>query len=452
MNAANAYLLDVLGMLPAEFIGLCVCLNEPKRRLSAWQCLWAAGYLFAILVIGPTNLAVAEERVATATAAEKTFQSAIASPEDIARWIGELGHETFTVRQTAASQLLAAGMSAREALVAVADGPDPETRAAARRLIAQIDHSEFHRRLEAFAADTEGRQGISLPGWDQYQKLVGGDPPARALFVEMQRQEGGLLRAMFGLSKRTPGDLLDARLMRLIQWPNVAGNRTASPPLGSCAAVLFLGSIAEIEVSDNAAQLIEVLLQRPPILESLRADKTEEPVRRLVVGWVLHCPSKNEEILRRRLNLISAMAMKEALPLALNVLGGEAPFRRVHPFTRAQAALVVGQLGGREHVDKLEPLLEDSSMCSPQAQLPGQAGATVQVRDVALVMMIHLTDQRPADYGYLSARPQPQSKAYSLQTLFRENNQQRDEAIAKWRKWRSSQKGAGSPEKPAEKK
>jgi hypothetical protein len=440
-------------MLLAQFLRPWICLDQPQRLLPAWQCLLAAGLLFEISIVGATRVATAEERVATATAAERTFQDAIASPEDVARWISELGHESYTVRQTAASQLLAAGMLAREALVAVADGPDPETRSAARRLVAQIDHSEFHRRLEAFAADTEGRQGISLPGWDQYQKLVGGDPAARALFVEMQRQEGGLLGTMFGLSKRTPGDLLDSRLMRLIQWPNVAGNRTASPPLGSCAALLFLGSNAEIEVSDNAAQLIEVLLQRPPILESLRADKADEPVRRLVVGWVLHCPSKNEEILRRRLNLISAMAMKEALPLALNVLGGDAPFRRVHPLTRAQAALVVGQLGGREHVDKLEPLLEDSSICSPiPAQLPGQAGATVQVRDVALVMMIHLTDQRPADYGYLSARPQPQSKAYSLQTLFRENNQQRDEAIAKWRKWRSSQKGVASPEKPAEKK
>ena len=28
----------------------------------------------------------------------------------------------------------------------------------------------------------------------------------------------------------------------------------------------------------------------------------------------------------------------------------------------------------------------------------------VQVRDVALVVMLHLTGQRPADYGYLHAR------------------------------------------------
>jgi hypothetical protein len=175
MNASDAYLLDIFRMLPAEFMRSCVCLNDPVRSGSGWQRLMATGLLLAISIVGPANVVIAEEGVATATSAEneKSFQSAIANPEDIGRWIGELGNESYTVRQTAASQLLAAGISAREPLAAVADGPDPETRAAARRLVALIDHSEFHRRLEAFAADTEGRQGISLPGWDQYQKLVG---------------------------------------------------------------------------------------------------------------------------------------------------------------------------------------------------------------------------------------------------------------------------------------
>ena len=114
-------------------------------------------------------------------------------------------------------------MSAREPLLVIVDGPDPERRAAARRLVALIDQSEFHRRLEAFAADTEGRQRLTLPGWDQYQKLVGSDPAARALFVDMQRHEGALIAAMFGASKQPPGDLLESRLVRLVQWQNIGG-------------------------------------------------------------------------------------------------------------------------------------------------------------------------------------------------------------------------------------
>jgi hypothetical protein len=331
-------------------------------------------------------------------------------------------------------------MSAREPLRAVADGPDPETRAAARRLVALIDQSEFHRRLEAFAADNDGRQGLTLPGWDQFQKLVGGDPPARALFVEMQRQEGALLSAMFGGSKRASTDLLESRLVRLVQWQNIVSNRASAPSLGSSAALLFLGSVGEVQVSDNAAALIEVLLQRPPILETLRTDNRQDAVRRLAVAWLIHCPAKNEEVLRQRLSIISGMGLEEALPLPLAIVGGEQPYNRVHSNTRALAALLVGQLGRAEHIDRLEPLLDDVANCNPfQQQLPGQP--TVQVRDVALVVMLQLTGQRPADYGYINARLQP-PKIYQLQTLFRENDQQRTEAIAKWRQWRAAQKNA----------
>jgi hypothetical protein len=360
--------------------------------------------------------------------------------EQIDEWIGKLSHDTFTVRQAAASRLLQAGLPAREPLSAVVDGPDPETRAAARRLVALIDQSEFQRRLEAFAADTEGRRGLTLPGWEQYRATVGGDSAARALFVEMQRQEGPLLSAVFGAGAQSPEQLWEDRLLRLVQWPAAVGDRGAAPPLGSCAAVLFLGSAADLAVSDRGAMLIENMIQRPPIREALAAAGAQDAVRRLVSGWILECPNKNELILARRLNLASMIDLKEALPLALAVVGGDPQYASVPPSTRAVAVLLVGQLGGPEHVRHLEPLLEDSTVCMPlQAQLPGRPAANVQVRDVALVVMLHLTGQRPADYGYVQARLQPQ-RTFQLQTLHRESDEQRVAAVAKWQAWQRAQK------------
>jgi hypothetical protein len=397
-------------------------------------------------VLNPIRLA-AQEPAKLVAAAERLSPASIASPDEIGRWIDELGHDAFTVRQAAASQLLSAGMSAREPLLAIVDGPDPERRAAARRLIALIDQSDFHRRLEAFAADTDGRQHLTLPGWDQYQKLVGSDPAARALFVEMQRHEGPLIAALFGASKQAPNHALESRLVRLVQWQNLGGNRSVSPPLGSSAALLFLGSVADIDMSDDAAALIALLLQRSPFPETLRSDNRQDATRRLAVAWLLHCPTKNENILQQRLSTISNNGLEEALPLPLAVIGGEGPYKRTQPITRAVAALVIGQFGGAEHVDRLEPLLADTSICNGnglQQQLPGQQA--VQVRDVALVVMLQLTGQKPADYGYINARNQPQ-RAFQLQSLSRDNDQQRNEAIAKWRQWRAASKNASEPEK-----
>jgi hypothetical protein len=71
----------------------------------------------------------------------------------------------------------------------------------------------------------------------------------------------------------------------------------------------------------------------------------------------------------------------------------------------------------------------------------------VQVRDVALVAMLQLTGQRPADYGYAHAILQQPLKVYQPQSLFRENDQQRLQAIAKWRDWRAAKQNEPAPTK-----
>jgi hypothetical protein len=213
--------------------------------------------------------------------------------------------------------------------------------------------------------------------------------------------------------------------------------------------MLFLGTAAEMTVSDRGAMLVENMIQRPPLREALAAAGAQDAVRRLVSGWILNCPNKNELILARRLNLASTIDLKEALPLALAVASGDPQYASVPPSTRAIAVLLVGQLGSREHVRHLEPLLNDVTVCMPlQAQVPGQAARSVQVRDVALVVMLHLTGQRPADYGYLHARLQPQ-RTFQLQTLHRENDEQRAAAIAKWRTWQAAAGRAGSNQRPS---
>ena len=404
-----------------------------------------AACLFGSAIVGR----IAAQEPSETPAAAPTANSP--SSDEIARWIGELSHDAFKVRQSAAARLLAAGMAARDPLLAIADGPDPETRAAARRLVALIDRTEFQRRLLAFAADTDGRLGLRLPGWEKFRELVGGDPPARALFVDMQRQEGALLAAAFGVSSRPPEEIWEPRLMRLVQWQATSGDRNVPPPLGSCAAMLFLGAAADMTVSETGAVLVENLIQRPPLHEAIQEANPQNAIRKLVAGWILHCPNQNEVILARRLALTSNLEMQEALPLALAVSSGDEKYVRVSPATRSTAVLIIGQLGQRKHVDELEPLLDDASICiPPHAQGPGQPIAEVQIRDVALVVMLHLTNQRPADYGYINARLMQPQRLFQLPTLSREKNDERTEAVAKWRAWRAAEKGRESSDEGRE--
>ena len=378
------------------------------------------------------------------------------TPEQIDAWIDQLSDDQFTVRQNAGEQLLDAGMPARERLLPIAAGPDPETRAAARRLVALIDRTEFHRRLSAFAADTDGSQGLTLPGWEEYRALVGDDPVARALFVDMQRQEAAMLSAVFGVSTRPSHEIWEQRMQRLVQWQAGMGNQNVAPPLGSCAAMLFFATASEIELSDRGAMLVDLLLQRPPLRDALQADNHRNAIRRLVAGWILHCPNQSDIILQRRLSVASTHGISEALPLALAVAGGDPQYLRVQPQTRAGAILLTGQLGKREHAERLEPLLEDSTVCFTPggAQALGQSPNHVQVRDVALVVMLHLTDQRPIEYGYVHARMQSPG-LFQLPSLFLENDRQRAEAAAKWKAWKAeeaSRESRGEGQEPETKK
>ncbi|HJQ78932.1 MAG TPA: hypothetical protein VJ828_03205 [Lacipirellulaceae bacterium] len=386
------------------------------------------------------SLGVAQESGVVKPSPSRQAVVATGSNKEVARWIEQLGHDAYAMREAAAEKLLDAGSAAREPLLALVDDPNPETRAAARRLVALIDRSEFQRRLEAFAEDVDGRQGVTLPGWDQYRERAGSDGAARELFVEMQRNEGALLAAAFGVAARPASQMWEERLMRLVQWQVTGDNRNAAPPLGSCAAMLFLGSVEGIKVSDRGAMLVEHLIQRPPIRDSLQMGNYRPAVRQLVVGWVLDCPNQNEALLSRRIYLASMNELKEVLPLALAVAGGEGQYESVQPMTKAAAILLVGQFGGPEHIEHVEPLLDDSTICMPRvSQAPGLA-ANVQIRDVAMVVLATLTEQQPSDYGYINARMQAQ-KMYQLQTLHVASDELREQAALKWRQWKAANQG-----------
>jgi hypothetical protein len=228
--------------------------------------------------------------------------------------------------------------------------------------------------------------------------------------------------------------------MRLVQWQATGDNRNAVPPLGSCAAMIFLISLESVKVSDRGALMVEHLIQRPPIRDSMQIGNHRSAVRQLVVGWILHCPNQNEVLLGRRMGLASMNELKEALPLALAVARGEGEFASVQPMTKASAILLIGQFGGPEHIEHVEPLLADSTICIPRvSQAPGLA-ANVQIRDVAMVVLATLTEQQPADYGYVHARMQSQ-KMYQLPTLHVASDELREQAALKWRQWRAANHG-----------
>jgi hypothetical protein len=89
--------------------------------------------------------------------------------------------------------------------------------------------------------------------------------------------------------------------------------------------------------------------------------------------------------------------------------------------------------------------LDDTTvLATPQAQINGQPPTDVQVRDIALLAVVRLTGQSPADYGFPIADPQ-QPRAFDVDAIFRNNDPQRASAITKWRAWWAEHKNDKPP-------
>jgi hypothetical protein len=370
-------------------------------------------------------------------------ESAPPTADQIAAWIDQLGHSAYAVRQSAAEHLMAAGAVARDALSKESDSPDPETRAAARRIVALIDTSEANRRLAEFAADTDGHRGLTLPGWPEFGELVGQDESARALFVDMQRHEAPLLADVFGPGPHEGKSSWDDRLARLLNIRTMPGSQVFAPPLGSCATMVFLGAVPNSDVDDTRANYLFGLALRPPLREALQARHAPNTVRKLVVAWIVKCPNRSEPALRDRLTLMTIYGLDEGLPLPQAIVRGGPDYLSISPALRASAALAVGRFGSKDDIPILEPMLDDETVFAVPNGPQGTVGV-VQVRDVALAVMIHLTGQEPKDYGFAHVRLNPQNLFEPI-SLSLDSNDDRISAIAKWRAWKAAQASTITP-------
>ena len=132
-----------------------------------------------------------------------------------------------------------------------------------------------------------------------------------------------------------------------------------------------------------------------------------------------------------------AFELDGALPLALGAARGDAHYPIVDPARRTQAIQIVGRFGTEKDAAALESLLNDTTEFLPQPPVnPAQPSAySVQIRDVALATMLHLTQQDPKDYGFMRARRHPQT-VFDASSLGFESDERRAAAAAKGREWK----------------
>jgi hypothetical protein len=369
--------------------------------------------------------------------------------DDVASLIKKLGDDLFAVREAAANQLAKNGIAARPQLMMALSSSDAEVRFRARHILAVVVEADFQKRLAAFSADIDGKQNLSMPAWTAFKRVAGGDPAARDVFVEMQQSESTLLEAY----EEGPKAAAEMLRMRAASEPtvNVGRGRTVVQPtvsnLGSILTWLLVVSDPDVPLSDDitayAIQLPRKKIIQEAALNSSHDTNPQREVCRKVLGRWMQRNDLASPLMMQNLIYAAEFNLKEGVTPAAAVL----KMQQSPANFKSMALLIIQRFGTKEHLPLAQALLEDHQLCFDG--VGNNQPTQVQLRDVALVTTIVLSEQDPTKFGFDHFVPLGHSLP-NLNTIAFASDTDRQAAFQKWQEWQAGQRQAMG-EKPASK-
>jgi hypothetical protein len=340
--------------------------------------------------------------------------------------IPQLGHEEFARRQQASRELEELGVAAKQALLAGLQSQDAEVRARCRRILGAVLDLDLQNRLAQFSKDAAGETQPPLPGWERYRRDVGDDAASRALFVQMLRAEPHLFEAAEG-DPRSLGPLLQQRCDQLQQRSletNTRGRQAIE--IGSVAALFFIGSQNDVPVTDNFVSYLHTFSYQPAFRNAVAQADKAPPLRRILGLWISRPAGSVNAYQNFMLSL--QFGLKEGLDSAITMLrdGG------AQPHMAQYAMLLVGRFADRDAVPLVLPFLNDTNFLG--SYNVNDKEVRTELRDVALAVLVHLTEQDHASYGFDHLQKSSEMLFQPVTAGFTNPND-REAALARWSRW-----------------
>jgi hypothetical protein len=340
--------------------------------------------------------------------------------------------DEFAVREAATDQLAHIGLPAFSALAGAAHHPDRDVRKRAEHVLGLIRQHDHERRLEAFLSGKDDGEEYPLPGWSRFRKSYGDEAAARALFVDMQRADPELLRALEE-NTRLAAETLGQRGAS-VQAMQSAQQRLS---LGQVAAALFAASQDDVQLPTQTLAVIFNQCFQPQIRDALSTGSRRDIPRKMLAAIV----SRSEGAAAyQSMHVAMEFKLPEGIVAAARILKNHetTPSAPMAHF----ALMTIAALGDASHL----PLVEAPKLMQDTTQV-GQfqeSGTTyvIQLRDVALVAAIVLSKQNISDY-FEVPRNQPLSNPQMIflnpRLIGFPSDEQREAVFAKWKSNKASQ-------------
>jgi hypothetical protein len=345
--------------------------------------------------------------------------------------VAQLASPRYKDREKAAAELIKMGRAAKIALQEGKAHKDPEVQTRCQQLLPQALALDLAFRIDRYVKDSEGKLEHDLPLLKTYREKIGTDENARKLFAEMLTANGALLETV----AEEPGkvtELVQRRIQEMYQElfgnPFGGGFRGGYQPgrlnANELCCVMFAASSSTYKPS-QPDWMISNLFTQPNFTNQLKDEKAGSAYRKLFFHYLE--TRMDDNTINQCVWMLSQHKIKEGAEIIAKALkNGKA----TQVYTKASAMCCIGTLGGKEHIQYLEPLLKDDSQVQ-QFFARGRQGGWIKVRDVALAMTIHLNGKNPKDYGFTMWAVYPNQLIQYHQLGF-ESDEARTAAFKKW--------------------
>lgn len=337
-----------------------------------------------------------------------------------------LANDDFAVRQQATHELEEMGVVAKAALIAGLQVDDAEVRSRCRRILGNVLDLDLQARLAAFSRQDVDESVSPLPGWERFRRDVGEDSVSRELFVQMVRAEPHLFEAAEG-DPRALGPLLQQRCDQLQQraFESNVRNRQAID-IGSVAALFFVGSQPDVPVTDTFVSYLHTFSYQPSFRTVMAQADRAAALRKILGLWISRSAASTNAY--QNFMLALQFGLKEGLDSAIAMLRDSGS----QPHMAQYAMLLVGRFSDREALPLLLPYLTDQNFLG--SYNVNDKEVRTELRDVALAVLLHLTEQDHALYGFDHLQKSGEMLFQPVTAGFT-TPQDRDAALARWNRW-----------------